>query len=134
MPSPLIQYVFRVMRRPNLPVRLVVDISRILLVYISHIRGHRHSKLSGAVPVIVRKSRVQETVPYHLFKSSSSSGSSLSSSDFNKDPPRDGGAGSGVGSSAGENGGNWGGFVVVEDKSAGIVIASVVIHIAAFVF
>ena len=66
MPDPLNQYVFRVMRRPNLPVLLIIDISRVPPVYISHIRSHHHPELSGAVPVIAQKGRVQEAVPYHL--------------------------------------------------------------------
>ena len=54
------------MLRPNLPVQLIVDIYRVLPVYISHIRGRHHAELSGDVPVISRKGRVQEAVPYHL--------------------------------------------------------------------
>ena len=66
MPDPLSQYVFRVMRRPNLPVQSIIDISRVLPFYISHICGRHHSELSRAIPVIARKGRVQEAVPYHL--------------------------------------------------------------------
>ena len=66
MPAPLTQYVSRIMRRPNLSVLLIKDISRDLPVHIRHIRSRHHSELSGAVPVITRKGRVQEAVPYHL--------------------------------------------------------------------
>ena len=66
MPSPLTQYVFRVMQQTNLPVILIVEISCILPVYISHIWGRHHSELSGDVPLIARKGRVQDTAPYHL--------------------------------------------------------------------
>ena len=66
MPAPMTKYLFRIMWRPNLPVQLIVDISRVLPVYISHIYGHHHSELSGDVPVISQKGRVQEAVPYHL--------------------------------------------------------------------
>ena len=66
MPAPPNQYVFRAMRRQNLPVRSIVDISRVIPVYIIHIHGRHHSELSRDVPVIARKSRVQEAFPYHL--------------------------------------------------------------------
>ena len=64
---PLTQYLFCVMQRPNLPLQSVIDISHVLPVYISHIRGFRNSELSGAVHVIARKGRVQEAVPYHMY-------------------------------------------------------------------
>ena len=51
---------------PNLPVQSIVDISYIIPVYIIHIRSFNHSKLSGAVPVITQKVRVQKDVFYHL--------------------------------------------------------------------
>ena len=65
MHAPLAQYLFRVMRRPNLPVKSIVDISHVIPVYIRHIHGINHSELSGAVPVITRKGRVKEAAPYH---------------------------------------------------------------------
>ena len=34
--------------------------------YTIHIRGRHNLELSGAVPVISRKGRVQEAIPYHL--------------------------------------------------------------------
>ena len=66
MPVSMTQYVSRVMWWPNLPVRLIVDISRLIPVYISHIHGRHHLELSGAVPVVTHKGRVQEAVPFHL--------------------------------------------------------------------
>ena len=66
MPDPMNKYVFRIMWKSNLPVQSIVDISYILPVYISHIHGHHHLELSGAVLVIVRKGRAKEAVPYHL--------------------------------------------------------------------
>ena len=66
MTSPLTQYVFRVMRRPNLPVRFIVDISRVIHVYINHIKGCHPLELSGYVPVIAQEVIVHEAIPYHL--------------------------------------------------------------------
>ena len=66
MSAPMTQYVLRVMRRPNLPVQSIVNIYSVHTVYTIHIRSHHHSELSRAVPVILRKDRVQEAVPYHL--------------------------------------------------------------------
>ena len=66
MPSPLTQYLFRFMRRSNLPVQLIVDISCVLPVYIGHIRDLHHSELSRAVHVILGKGTVQEIITYHL--------------------------------------------------------------------
>ena len=39
---------------------------RVLPVYISHICGRHNSELSGGVPVITWKVRLQDVVPYHL--------------------------------------------------------------------
>ena len=66
MPASLTQYVFRVMRRPNMPLQSIVDISCVLPVYISPIRGRHNSELSRAAPVIACKVRVQEAVTYNL--------------------------------------------------------------------
>ena len=66
MPAPLTQYLFRVMRRPNLAVRFIVYISHIIPVYINQIRSRCHLELSRDVPVIAQKGRVQESTPYHL--------------------------------------------------------------------
>ena len=66
MPDPLTQYVFRVMRWPNLTVESIVDISRVIPVYISHICYRRHLELYGGVLVIAQKDGVRESVPYHL--------------------------------------------------------------------
>ena len=54
------------MRRQNLPERLIVYISRVIPVYVSHIYGLHDSELSGAVPIIARKGIVQNTIPCHL--------------------------------------------------------------------
>ena len=66
MSTPLTQYIFRVIRRTNLPVQLIIYISRVLPVYVSHIRGHHHLKISGAILVTIWKGRVQEAVSYYL--------------------------------------------------------------------
>ena len=66
MSSPPNQYLFRVMKLPNLHVKSIVDISCVLPVYIRHICDRHHLELSGSVPVITRKGRFQEDVPYHL--------------------------------------------------------------------
>ena len=66
MPAPLTQYLFRVMRRPNLAVRFIVYISHIIPVYINQIRSRCHLELSRDVPVIAQKGIVQEAVPYLL--------------------------------------------------------------------
>ena len=60
------QYLFCIMRQPNLPVLLILYVSHIIPVYISHICGRHHLELYGDVPVIIRKGRVQEASPYHL--------------------------------------------------------------------
>ena len=66
MHVPLTQYVFCIIRHPDLPLRLIIDISHIIHVYISHICGRHHSELSGSVPVIVCIFRVQKAFPYQL--------------------------------------------------------------------
>ena len=66
IPQSLDQGLPRVIRQPNLPVQSIIDISGILPIYISHIRGLHHLELSGAVPVVTHKGRVQEAVPFHL--------------------------------------------------------------------
>ena len=59
MPAPPNQYLFRAMWRPNLNVQPIVDISRVLPVYIRHIRGCHHPELSRSVPVIVWRGILQ---------------------------------------------------------------------------
>ena len=44
----------------------LLPISRVLPVYVSHIRGHHHLKISGAILVTIWKGRVQEAVSYYL--------------------------------------------------------------------
>ena len=66
MPTPLTQYVFRVMQQTNMTVQLIVDISYVLPVYIRQISGCHNSELSRAVPVIIRKGIAKEAALYHL--------------------------------------------------------------------
>ena len=66
MPTPLTQYVFRVMQQTNMTVQLIVDISYVLPVYIRQISGCHNSELSRAVPVIIWKGIAKEAALYHL--------------------------------------------------------------------